>query len=468
MIRARSLIAVALLLSLVGCKVGPNYKRPALTVPDQYRSVAPDATTQPQTSAPGPEKPFGELKWFEVFQDQALDSLIREALTNNYDLRIAAARVEQARAIVGIRKADQLPQVSASGSIVNERSGFYPGAPTYDTIGIQASYIVDFWGQYRRATEAARANLVATEFGQNVVRTTLVTGVASSYFQLRQYDMQLEYSKKTLEADKGMLNLNTIKFKGGESPETDVYQAQLLVQQAEAQIISLEASIQQTENAISVLLGRNPGPIARGTNLVDQPHMPDVPPGLPSTLLTRRPDVQRAEQQLVAANANVGVAKAAFFPQFSLTGAFGAQSTSITSFLQGPATFWSAGGQVLQPIFQGGRIRSNYRLAWAQRDEAELAYKQSVQLAVNDVANNLVGYTQARKYRIKIAEQTQTYFDTAHLANVRFTGGATSFLEVLVTQQQYFDSELALAQAWNAELQNYVQLYRSLGGGWEQ
>lgn len=461
MIRSRALIAVMFLLSLCACTVGPNYKRPALTVPDQFRGVDLDASSQPTA------KSFGELKWFEVFQDQTLESLIREALTNNYDLRIAAARVMQAKAIVGIRRADQLPSVTASGGIQNQRSAIYPGAPTFDTIGIQASYIIDFWGQYRRASEAARANLVATEFGQDVVRTTLVTDVASAYFQLRQFDMQLEYSKKTLEGDTEMLKLNTIKFKGGESPQTDVYQAQLLVEQAEAQIISLEQSIQQTENAITVLLGKNPGPIARGTNLVDQPHMPEVPTGLPSTLLERRPDVRRSEQLLVSANANVGVARAAFFPQFTLTGVFGAQSTSITSFLQGPATFWAVGGQVLQPIFQGGRIRSNYQLAWAQRDEAELSYKQSVQLAVTDVASSLVGYTQSRKYRMKIEEQTQTYFDTARLANVRFTGGATSFLEVLVTQQQYFTSQLALAQAWNSELQNYVQLYRALGGGWQ-
>jgi len=465
MIRARSVLITALLLSLCGCKVGPNYKRPPATLPDQFRGVAPDLSTQQQPQA---AQPFGEMKWFEVFQDKTLDDLIREALTNNYDLRIAASRVMQARAIVGVTRANQFPQVSAGGSITNERSNFFPGAPTFDNLNISASYILDFWGQYRRATEAARANLVATEFGQDVVRTTLVTDVASQYFNLRQYDAQLEYSKKTLEADQGMLKLNTIKFKGGESAETDVLQAQLLVEQAEAQIISLNQLIEQTENAISVLLGKNPAAVARGISLTEQPHMPDVPTGLPSSLLERRPDVRQAEQFLVAANANVGVAKAAFFPQFSLTGLFGAQSTSITSFLQGPATFWSIGGQVAQPIFQGGRIRSNYRLAWAQRDEAELTYKQSVLTAVADVSNSLVGYSQSRKYRMKIEEQTQTYFETARLANVRFNGGATSFLEVLVTQQQYFESELALAQAWNSELQNYVQLYRSLGGGWQQ
>jgi outer membrane protein, multidrug efflux system len=461
MIRTRSLAASVMLLSLCSCMVGPNYKRPPVTMPDQYRGLAPDAAQQASGEV------FGEMKFWTVFQDKVLEDLIGEALANNYDMRIAAARVAQARAQVGITHADQLPSVNASGGIEQVRSALYPGGPTFDTLSVQAAYLVDFWGQYRRATEAARANLVATQFGQDVVRTSLVSDVASAYFRLREYDAQLGYSEKTLVADQEMLNLNTVKFKGGESAETDVLQAQLLVEQAEAQIISLKQSIEQTENTISILLGKNPGAIARGVSLTEQVHLPEVPTGLPSTLLERRPDVRHAEMLLVAANANVGVAKAAFFPQFALTSSFGAQSTAITSFLQGPATFWSLGGQALQPLFEGGRIRSNYNLAWSKRDEAELAYKQSVQLAVADVSNSLVGYAQSRKYRAKIQEQTNTYYETARLANVRFVGGATSFLEVLVTQQQYFTSELALAAAWNAELQNYVQLYRALGGGWQ-
>jgi len=459
MICKKTFLAVALLLSLTACKVGPNYKRPGVTLPDQYRGVAPDATTQ----APS----FGDSKWATVFQDPVLEGLIKEALANNYDIRIAASRVAQAQAIVGVTRADQFPQVSASGSIQNQRSGLYTGGPTFDALGVSLSYIVDFWGQYRRATEAARAQLLATEYAQDVVRATLVSDVASSYFLLRQYDMQLDYSQQTLVADQEMLRINTVKFQGGESAKTDVLQAQVLVEQAEAQITDLHRQIEQTENVISVLLGKNPGPIARGTALAEQPHMPEVPAGLPSSILEKRPDVRSAEQSLVAANANVGVAKAAFFPQFALTGSFGAQSTAITSFLQGPATFWSAGGQVLQPLFQGGRIKSNYRLAWARRDEAELAYQQTVLKAVADVSDSLVGYSQARKYRMKIEEQTATYYEAAHLANVRFLGGYTSFLEVLVTQQQYFDSQLALAQAWNSELQYYVRLYKALGGGWE-
>ena len=459
----RITIALVLLFALCACKVGPNYKRPAVAIPDQYRGLAPSASPQPQPSTPN----FAEMKWWTVFQDKVLEDLIREALTNNYDLRIAATRILQARAQLGITRADQFPSVEATGAIQNVRNQFFQNAPTFDSIGLQASYIVDFWGQFRRATEASRANLVATEFGQEVVRTTLISNVASNYFLLRQFDAQLQYSKETLKADQEMLRINTIKFKGGESAQTDVLQAELLVEQAESQIISLHQSIEQTENAVSILLGRNPAPVARGLDLVEQPHLPEVPAGIPSTILQRRPDVRQAEMLLVSANANVGVAKAAFFPQFSLTGSFGAQSTSLTSFLEGPATFWSIGGQALQPLFEGGRIRSNYRLAWAQRDEAELAYKQTVQLALEDVSNGLVGYSQARQFRMKIEQQTATYSEAARLANVRFLGGYTSFLEVLVTQQQYLTSQLTLAQAWDSELQNYVQLYRALGGGWE-
>jgi multidrug efflux system outer membrane protein len=294
----------------------------------------------------------------------------------------------------------------------------------------------------------------------------LIDSVATNYFLLRQYDDQLEFSKKSVDADEEILKLNNIKFKGGESAITDVYQAQTLLQQAEAQVITTQQSIEQTENNISILLGRNPGPIARGLTITEQPHLPDVPTGLPSALLERRPDVRRAEENLVAANANVGVAKAAFFPQISLTGTFGAQSTALTSFLLGPATFWAVGGQALQPLYQGGRIRSQYRLAWAQRDEAELTYKQTVQQAFGEVSNSLVGYNQSRQYRMKIQQQTDTYKKMADLANVRFQGGVTSFLEVQYYEQQYFLSALSLSQAWYAELQNYTALYQALGGGW--
>jgi multidrug efflux system outer membrane protein len=408
------------------------------------------------------------MQWSAVFQDEVLQGLIKEALINNYDVRIAATRILEAAAVLGITRANQFPSVDATGSLGNTRTQPFQGNSTIGSAFIQASWILDFWGQYRRATEAARANLLASEYGQKAVRVTLVADVANAYFQLRGFDRQLEVSKETVAADKDMVRLNTIKFEGGDAAITDELQAQILLEQSEAQVITLQQSIEQTENQISILLGRNPGPVARGLTLVAQPHAPEVPTGLPSAILEQRPDVRRAEESLVAANANVGVAKAAFFPQISLTGAFGVQSASLTSFLAGPTTgAWNVAGQAAQPIYEGGRIRSNYRLAWAQRDEAELAYKQIVQQAFEDVSNALVAYTQSRQFRMKLEEQTATYKETARLANVRFEGGYTSFLEVLVTQQQYFTSELSLAQAWFAEMNNYDQLYQSLGGGWQ-
>jgi outer membrane protein, multidrug efflux system len=461
MIGIRKSAAIGLVLLISGCKVGPNYKRPVVSTPDQYRGVAPDLSTQ--TSA----TPFAEMQWETVFQDEALRALIQEALTNNYDMQIAASRIVQARAVVGEVRANQLPNLSASGGVDYQRNAIIPNGPTIDSLGIQLNYIADFWGKYRRATEAARAQLLATTYARDVIQTTLISDVATAYFLLRQFDYQLDFSNKNVAADQDILRINTIKYKGGDSAITDVYQAELLLQQSEAQVISSVQSIAQSENQISILLGRNPGPISRGLTLVDQPHLATVPTGLPAALLERRPDVRQSEATLMAANANVGVAKAAFFPQISLTGQFGAQSTALTSFLQGPATVWSLGGEALQPLYAGGAIRSAYNLAWAQRTEAELTYKQTIQNAFGDVANSLVGYNQSKLFRMKIEEQTNTYGETARLANVRFSGGVTSFLEVLVTQQQYFTSELALAQAWNAEMQNYVQLYQALGGGWQ-
>jgi outer membrane protein, multidrug efflux system len=455
--RARVITAAVLLLTLSGCEVGPNYKRPALDVPGQYRGLAP---------SPGAAGNFGEMKWQSVFPDEVLQSLIKEALSNNYDIRIAASRILQAQASLGVTRSNQLPALNGSFGVQNERSAAAPGSPTFDTASLQLSYIVDFWGQYRRATEAARADLLATEYARHLVETTLISSVASAYFQLRQLDSQLDFSKQTVVSDQDSLRINTINYQGGEYAITDVYQAKLLVEQAEAEVITLRQSIEQTENQLSILLGRNPDSVPRGLNLIDEPHLDEVPVGLPSAILERRPDVRQAEEALVAANAGVGVAKAAFFPQIPLTASFGAQSTALTSFLQGPATFWALGGQLSQPLYAGGRITSQYRLALAQREEAELTYKQTVQQAFADVANSLVGYRQSRLYRVKLQEQTATYKETSRLANVRFTGGATSFLEVLTTQQQYFSSELQTTQAWYAELQNYVQLYQALGGGW--
>jgi multidrug efflux system outer membrane protein len=456
MIRKFCLAVAALWLA--ACAVGPDYNRPALDMPAGFRG-APEAARGAA---------FADLQWWAVLEDPVLQNLIKDALANNYNLRIAANHVLQAREQLGITRSSQLP--SLSGFVDAERQRAPPVLPdqTIYSGGLQLSWVLDFWGQFRRATEAARATLLATEYAQTAVRITLIANVASAYFQLRAFDQELDASTRILQANRETLRITTLSVNGGASPITDQLQATLLVQQAQAQITQLEQSIAQTENQLSLLLGKNPGDITRGMSLEKQPQLPEVPTGLPSQLLERRPDVREAEETLDAANANVGVAKAAFFPQIPLTASYGAASANLGDFLKQSANVWSVAGDVVQPIFEGGKIRSAYRLAWAQRDAAELSYRQSVQQAFADVANSLVGYEKSRALRVTLEEQTATYAETARLANDRYRGGSTSFLEVLTTQQQYFTSELQSSQAWFAELQNYVQLYQALGGGWQR
>jgi multidrug efflux system outer membrane protein len=450
------LCVVGAALWLAACAVGPDYKRPPLEVPAAFRG-APEAV---QRAA------FADLQWWWVLEDPVLQNLIKDALANNYDLRIAANHVLQAREQLGITRSSQLP--SLGGFVEAERQRVPPvlSDQTIYSGGVQLSWMLDFWGQFRRATEAARATLLSTEYAQNAIRISLIANVASAYFQLRAFDQELDASTRILQTNRETLRITTLSVNGGASPITDQLQATLLVQQAQAQITQLQQSIAQTENQLSLLLGENPRDIPRGMSVVEQPHLPEVPAGLPSLLLERRPDVREAEETLAAANANVGVAKAAFFPQIPLTASYGAASGSLGDFLKQSASAWSVAGEVVQPIFEGGKIRSAYRLAWAQRDAAELSYRQSVQQAFVDVSNSLVGYEKSRSLRLTLEQQTATYAETARLANDRYRGGSTSFLEVLTTQQQYFTSELQSSQAWFAELQNYVQLYQALGGGW--
>lgn len=448
---------VGLMLLTSGCAVGPDYRRPTVAMPAAHRGAA---------SAPE-AKDFAQAKWWTVFEDPVLQALVREALQNNYDLRIAANRVVQTRAQLGITRANQFPVLSAFAQATREREPPRSDLTTQYDAGLQLSWMVDFWGQYRRATEAARATLLSTAYARDAVRVTLLANVASSYFQLRALDREMSASTRILTTNRETLRLTRILVDGGASPVTDELQAQLLVQQAEAQITQLEASIAQTENSISILLGRNPGEIPRGLRLDEQPHLPEVPVGLPSALLEARPDLRAAEQALVAANADVGAAKAAFFPQIPLTATGGASSSSLSQLVNGPAAAWSVVGGLTQPLFEGGRLRSNYRLAEAQREAAELTYRQTIQQALADVADSLVGYDKSRVYRQQLQDQNATYAETARLANDRYRGGATSFLEVLTTQQQYLASELQLAQASSSELQNYVRLYQALGSGWE-
>ncbi|MGB2669028.1 MAG: efflux transporter outer membrane subunit [Candidatus Acidiferrum sp.] len=474
---------------MAACSVGPNYKRPVVNVPTAYRSPSePDPALPPPllaataTPAPVPAAAttantnastvtsIGEEKWWDVFQDEQLQGLIRTALKNNYDVRIAATRVLQAQAQLGITRADQFPTLTGGGNVSSVRNPTIGPIPAYEiTLGevtASASWNVDFWGRYRRATEAARATLLANEWAQRAVISTLVADVASSYFQLRQLDRQLEISKSTLASRQDSLNLTKTLEEHGINSLLDVRQSEQLVYTAGAEIPDLERQIEQQENAISILLGNNPGQIPRGLKLTEQPHSPEVPVGLPSALLERRPDIREAEQNLVAANAQIGVARAAYFPQISLTGSAGYESAKLTDLFQGPAGVWTLAGSLVQPIFEGGRLKSGVNLAEAQHEQLLLTYEQTIQGAFRDVSNALIAYQKYREFRIQEQQLVDSAQDAAHLSEIRFKAGTADYLEVLTNETNSFSAELNLAQAQGNELIALVQLYQALGGGW--
>ena len=453
-----------------GCTVGPNYHRPKIDVPSSYRGTPPTEGSQTAANASG--QSFGDQKWWDVFQDAQLQDLIRAALKQNYDVQIAAARILQAQAVLGITHAGQLPSIGATGSSVNQRTARQKPLPELETnassVGASMLWDLDFWGKYRRATEAARANLLATEWARRAVMNTLVSDIASAYFQLRAYDLQLEISQRTLVSRQDSLKLTQTLASGGATNMLDVRQAEQLVAVASENIPDLERRIQQQENFISTLLGNNPGPVARGMKLTEQPHLPEVPAGIPSRLLERRPDIRAVEAQLIAANAEIGIARAAYFPQITLTANSGFQSSSLTSLFTGPAGLWNFGGSLSQPIFAGGRIKSGVRLAEAHKQELVLTYQQTIQQAFRGVSDALIGYQKSREFRVHQEELVAAARDAARLSDVRYRGGAANYIEVLTNETNAFDSELGLAQAQLSELVGLVGIYKNLGGGWEQ
>lgn len=468
--------AAAALFFMAACTVGPNYKRPAASVPASYRGELP-ANEQPAApaaaGAPGSAAVIaglGDEKWWEVFQDPELQKLIRTALQNNYDVRIAATRVLQARAQLGITRADQFPTVTGGGNITSIRNPTIGPIPAYElTLGevaATATWNVDFWGRYRRATEGARATLLANEWAQKAVISSLVANVASSYFVLRQLDLQLEISRSTLRSRRDFLDLTNMLEQHGINSLLDVRQSEQLVYTAAAEVPDLERQIAIQENAISILLGNNPGDIPRGLKLTEQPHAPEVPVGLPSALLERRPDIREVEQNLVAANAQIGVARAAYFPQIALTGTAGFEGAKLTDLLSGPQGVWTLAGSLTQPIFEAGRLKSGVRLAEAQRDQLVLTYQQSIQGAFRDVSNALVAYRKFREFREQQQQLVASAQDAARLSEIRFKAGTTDYLEVLTNETNSFNAELTLAQAQGDELIALVQLYQALGGGW--
>jgi outer membrane protein, multidrug efflux system len=459
-------ILFLVVLLTAGCAVGPNYKRPNVNAPDAYRGVMPQEAAKPAAES------LGDQKWWEVFQDEELQKLIRTALQQNYDVQIAAARILQAQAQLGITRADQFPSIAAGAAAIDQRSPQQKVLPAFNSsanqVSLSLAWELDFWGKYRRSTEAARANLLASEWARQEVISTLVANVASAYFQLRELDLELEISKGTLVFRKDSLKLTQLLADHGATSLLDVRQAEQLVFTAAEQVPDLERRIEQQENFISTLLGKNPGAVARGRKLTEQPHAPEVPAGLTSALLERRPDIRQAEQQLIAFNARIGVAKAAYFPQINLTADAGYQSSALTSLFQGPLGLWSFGGALTQPIFEGGRLRNNVRLSEAQKKEAVLVYQQTIQQAFREVSDSLVAYRKNQEFRAQQELLTTSAQDAAHLSDVRYQGGATSYLEVLTNQTNYFSAELNLAQARLNELLALVGLYKALGGGWQQ
>lgn len=448
-----------------GCMVGPNYKRPGVQTPATYRDLS--ANPQLQTEATS----FADLPWWQVFQDTQLQELIRTALKQNYDLQIATERINAARAQVAVTRSSLFPQVGANANFEGGKDHTFQTKSNFGLLTADAAFQLDFFGRLRRATEAARAELLATTDARQTVVLTLVSDVASDYFSLLQLDLQLQITHETIATQEDSVKLTQLRVDHGVATKLDVLQAQQTLDTANATIPELEREIAQEENAISILLGNYPQAITRGRPLVDQPLPPEVPAGLTSSLLERRPDIREAEQHLIAANAEIGVAKAQFFPQISLTGsgggAFG-RSSAFTSLMSTHLGIWAYGAQVSQPIFTGGALKGNLHLTESQYKQLLLAYQQSIQRAFGDVSDALIGYQKLHDVRVREEVTVADLRESVRLSNMRYQGGTTTYLEVLDGQRSLYSSELTLAQARGNEYQSLVQLYRSLGGGWQQ
>ena len=461
-----SLVAFPAALWLAGCMVGPDYKRPSGEIPPQFRAAM----------TPAAASSIADLKWFEVFKDEQLRDLIRTALAQNYDLRNAIARVDAARANLGITQADQYPNFGVGGgftSIELSREGAFsiPNGNRrrdFGTVFLSLfTYEIDIWGRLRRATESAQAQLLASDWNRKTVITTLISDVATAYFNLLELDMELAIARNTLGNRQESLRLIRTQLQGGVGTLLDVRQGEQLVYGAAQSVPSSEQQIEQTENQISLLLGKNPGPVTRGRPLTEQQTPPEVPAGLPSSLLESRPDIQAAEQILVATNANIGVAKAAYFPAITLTGEFGYQSTALSNLFSGARRIWSFVPQLTQPIFTAGRIPSQVEFAEAQQRSALAQYQNAIQAAFRDVSDALIRYQKVREVRAQRELLVTALQDRKRLAYLRYRGGVDTMLNALNSDQDLFVAELSLAQARRDEMLSLVQLYKALGGGWQ-
>jgi NodT family efflux transporter outer membrane factor (OMF) lipoprotein len=450
------------------CTLGRDYKRPAIETPTTYRHAASQASAAS----------LADVQWFDLFRDDTLTQLVRTALQQNFEIRIAAQRVLQARAAYGITRSDQFPSIDVSAGVTAARSsqtGASRGIPeggdtdvSYAQAGFSLGWEVDVWGRLRRLSEAARAQYLASEEARHGVITTLIADVSDTYLSLRALDLELAIANRTRDVANNSLKLTEARRATGVANGLDVRQAEQLLFTTTGQIASIEREIAQAENALSLLLGQAPGDVPRGRPLEALEAPPSVPAGLPSALLERRPDIRRAEQDLIAANAQIGAAKAEYFPRISLTGFLGGQSRALTDLLSGPARLATASVGAAAPVFNAGRTRSNVRLAEAIHGEAIVNYQRAIYTAFRDVSDSLAAYTKTTEQRAEQERLVGALTESARLATQRYEGGLDSYLPVLDAQRNLFQGELELARLRQQVLASVVQLYRALGGGWSQ
>ncbi|MGI4829292.1 MAG: efflux transporter outer membrane subunit [Janthinobacterium lividum] len=456
--------AAALLVS--GCNIGPKYTRPAAPVPPAFRG-ADDAAVSSD-----PKGSLGDQQWSEVFREPELQALIRTALENNFDLRIAAERILEQQAQVKITRSQQFPQISVGGTGVGAEFPDSLGSDiqsplTLGSYNLSASWTPDFWGIYRKQTQAARDQLLAQTWAQRAVRLSLVQQVASTYFQLRELDQQLAIARQTEQTRQNSVDLTRTLETGGAAPLSDLRQAEQLLYTATSQIPQLEQQIQQNENGLQLLLGKNPGPVAHTDPNALAPPPENLPVGLPSQLLERRPDIQQAEAQLRAANAQVGVARAQFFPQLTISASGGLGGSTFANLFNTSGQTVYGYGTLAQPLFEGGKLRGQLQLSERQKQEMVLDYQKAIATAFHDVSNALIAVQKQRVARVEQQKLVAAAQDATRLARIRYRGGATAYLEVLTTDTNLFSAQLNLASAQQSEAITLVQLYSALGGGWQ-
>ena len=460
----RILLAAVLMAAASACTMGPDYERPPVATPEEWRSaVAADAS-------------IANVPWWELFDDEQLEGLITTALAENRDLRIAVERIEEARATYGFSRADLYPQINASagggalkirqGSILNP--ALEEGASSADlySLSVGLSWELDFFGRVRRANEAERANLLATEEARRAVAIALVADVARAYVELRDLDLRLEIARRTLESRREYVTLAYDRFSGGVTPELDWRQAEAEMHRVQSLVYEFERAVTQKENEISFLLGRSPHAVIRGRSVVEQPVPPQVPAGLPATLLEQRPDVRQAEQQLISANARIGESKAMLYPRIALTGSYGFASTDLDALLDGSSTTWNLLANIMQPIFQGGKNRRRVEVRESQQRQAALAYEQTILQALREVEDSLTALRKAAEKRGAQGARVEAERKVFDLSEVRYRGGVADYLEVLDAQRSLFDAEIDEVASTSDHVTSLIRLYKALGGGW--